>query len=87
MKRNPCDISPVDCQLGTLEERDGQCACRCFDGFSGDKCDQLSDLLTSALVGFQLNIDQTFILNHAAHTCGEILSRNKRKKLNRERGR
>ena len=53
MKRNPCDIAPVDCQLGTLEERDGQCACRCFDGFSGDKCDQLSDLLTSALVSFQ----------------------------------
>ena len=53
MKRNPCDIAPVDCQLGTLEERDGQCACRCFDGFSGDKCDQLSDLLTSALVRFQ----------------------------------
>ena len=75
MKRNPCEISPVDCQLGTLEERDGQCACRCFDGFSGDKCDQLSDLLTSALVGFQLNIDQTFILMHAANTGGEILPR------------
>ena len=62
MKRNPCDISPVDCQLGTLEERDGECACRCFDGFSGDKCDQLSDLLTSALVRFQFHC--IFLIKH-----------------------